>query len=106
MVSFLRTHSLLLLLGIPFTVQANMQNSLDKNINSTTSYTVKINATGLYAKAAISKQMAAGIAQQYVPGRVLKVTFNGSVYRVKIVSRSGDVVNVLVDANTGQILNR
>ena len=95
MVSFLRIHSLLFLFSIPFTVQANTQTN-----------PAAINPAGLYAKAAISKQMAAGIAQQYVPGRVLKVTFDGSVYRVKIVSRSGDVVNVLVDANTGQILNQ
>jgi len=59
----------------------------------------------LIASAPVSKQQAAGIAQQYIPGRVLKVTFDGSVYRIKIVSSSGDVVSVLVDGNTGEILN-
>ncbi len=102
MVLFLRPHSLLFLLGIFVTLPANAQNHSAQSINPPTN----INVTGLYAKVAISKQMAAGIAQQYVPGRVLKVTLNGAVYRVKIVSPSGDVVSVLVDANTGQILNR
>lgn len=101
MVSFIRIHLLLFLFSTPFTVQANTQNHLAKNLNPAAN-----TVTGLYAKVAISKQMAAGIAQQYVPGRVLKVTFDGSVYRVKIVSQSGDVVSVLVDGNTGQILNR
>lgn len=62
-------------------------------------------STMLLAGTPVSKQQAAGIAQQYIPGRVLKVTFDGSVYRVKIVSQSGDVVSVLVDGRTGEILN-
>jgi len=65
-----------------------------------------LNFSTMYASVPVSKQQAAGIARQYVPGRVLKVSFDGSVYRVKIVSRSGDVVSVFVDGRTGEILNQ
>jgi len=60
----------------------------------------------LYAAAKISKQQAAKIAQQYVTGRILKVSSDGNVYRVKIISQSGDVVSVFINANTGQIINQ
>jgi len=66
----------------------------------------KITQPHIIVVAQISKQQAANIAQQYVRGRVLKVTLSNSVYRVKIVSQSGDVISVMVDAMTGQILNR
>lgn len=72
---------------------------------SPTSFSTDYTVLDRYASTPVSKQQAAGIAQQYVPGRVLKVTFDGSVYRVKIVSESGDVVSVLVDGRTGEILN-
>ena len=52
----------------------------------------------------VSKQQAVGIAKQYVPGRLLKVTLKKGVYRVKIISNSSDVVIVLVDGQTGERL--
>ncbi len=73
--------------------------------SSATLFSSDFNVIARYASVPVSKQQAAGIAQQYVPGRVLKVTFDGSVYRVKIVSQSGDVVSVFVDGRTGEILN-
>ena len=60
----------------------------------------------LYATAKINKQQAASIAQEYIQGRVLKVSLKGSVYRVKIISTSGDVVTVFIDSKNGQILNQ
>ncbi len=101
MVTFLRINFLLLLLSTPLTTQAYTQNNHSKESTLTA-----MTSSGLIAKVQISKQMAAGIAQQTVPGRVLKVTLKGSTYRVKIISQSGDVVNVLINANTGQILNQ
>ena len=59
----------------------------------------------IFAAAKISKQQAAKIAQKRVAGRVLKVTLKKSTYRVKIVSKSGDVISVLVNANNGKIIN-
>lgn len=100
MVSFLRINFLLLLLSIPLTAQASSQNNPHKNISQATT-----TPTILFASAKINKQTAARIAQQYVPGRVLTVSFDGSVYRVKIISQSGDVVSVFVDGTTGRILN-
>ncbi len=100
MVSFLRINFLLLLLSIPLTTPASSQNNPFENITRATT----ASAT-LFASAKINKQTAARIAQQYVPGRVLTVSFDGSVYRVKIVSQSGDVVSVFVDGTTGRILN-
>lgn len=79
--------------------------SLLSHAASPTPFSTRLNVTEYHATAPVSKQQAAGIAQQYVPGRVLKVTYDGSVYRVKIVSKSGDVVSVIVDAQTGEILN-
>ena len=56
--------------------------------------------------AQISKQQAAKIARQHVTGRVLKISLHKNTYRVKIVSQSGDVVSVLINATTGQIIKR
>ncbi len=58
------------------------------------------------AAAQVSKQQAAKIARQHVAGRVLKISLHKNTYRVKIVSQSGDVVSVLVNATTGQIIKR
>lgn len=51
----------------------------------------------------ISKERAAQIARREVPGRVLSVTRNGENYRVKILRKSGEVVIVFVNANTGKV---
>lgn len=90
-----RSLSLALLLCLPLLSHASSPALFPKDFS----------VSALYASVPVSKQQAAGIAQQYVPGRVLKVTFDGSTYRVKIVSASGDVVSVLVDGRTGEILN-
>ena len=96
MPQILRTSFLVILMCIPLLSHAH----------SSGIFVNDFQVSALYANAPVSKQQAAGIAQQSVPGRVLKVTFDGSVYRVKIVSQSGDVVSVFVDGRTGQILNQ
>lgn len=94
MLLLLRVNLLALSLCIPLLAEANSQPIFNHDFNVKTTI----------AAVPVSKQQAAGIAQQYVPGRVLKVSLKGSTYRVKIVSQSGDVVSVFVDAQTGQRL--
>ncbi len=58
------------------------------------------------AEEGISKQQAVSAAQQVHPGRVLSAKRAGSVYRVKILSGSGEVRIVLVSVSTGQVVSR
>ena len=51
----------------------------------------------------ISKQQAVSIAQQVSPGRVLGVKMKGNTYRVKTLSKSGEVRIIVIDANSGKI---
>lgn len=93
---FLRVNILILSLCLPLLVQANAQSLFNHDLE----------VTATYAAVPVSKQQAAGIALQYMPGRVLKVTFKNGLYRVKIISQSGDVVSVFVDGQTGEILQQ
>lgn len=88
-----RIHLLVIFLCMPFLAQAN----------SVSVFNTEFNPTAILAAAPVSKQQAAGIALQSVPGRVLKVTLKDGMYRVKIVSKSGDVVSVFVNSQTGEI---
>lgn len=49
----------------------------------------------------ISLEQAIAIAQQRTGGRVLDARDQGRSYRIKLLTRSGDVVVVYVDAQTG-----
>jgi len=51
----------------------------------------------------ISKQQAVIIATQNYPGRVLAVKLKKSFYKVKILSESGKVYVIKVDAVSGRI---
>ncbi|MFT4940166.1 MAG: putative membrane protein YkoI [Paraglaciecola sp.] len=51
----------------------------------------------------IDKSQAAKRAQQKVKGRVLKVDQSNSKYRVKVLQKSGRVVSVDVDKNSGKV---
>lgn len=93
---FLRSNFLALCLCMPLLTQANSQSIFNNDFN----------VTATVAAVPVSKQQAAGIALQHKPGRVLKVTFKGGIYRVKIISQSGDVVSVFVDGQTGEILQQ
>ena len=51
----------------------------------------------------INKEQAVKKAQQQVKGRVLKVDRRNSKYRVKMLQKSGRVVNVDVDRKSGKV---
>jgi len=51
----------------------------------------------------ISKQQAANIAKEHMPGRVLAVKRKGNAFRVKILRNNGNVIIVYVNAKTGKI---
>ena len=54
-------------------------------------------------RAGISKQQAVAIATENYPGRVLAVKLKTSFYKVKILSDSGKVYVIKVDAKSGRI---
>jgi hypothetical protein len=51
----------------------------------------------------ISLEQAIAIAQQRTGGRVLDARDQGRSYRIKLLTRSGEVVVVYVDAQTGAV---
>ena len=63
-------------------------------------------ATPQLALAEVSKDEAVSTAQQVHPGRVLSVKREGSVYRVKILSESGEVRVVLVEISSGKVVSQ
>ena len=63
-------------------------------------------ATPQLALAEVSKDEAASTAQQVHPGRVLSVKREGSAYRVKILSESGEVRVVLVEISSGKVISQ
>lgn len=67
------------------------------------SLSVLLNAPVYAEGAGISKQQAVAIATQNYPGRVLAVKLKKSVYKVKILSDSGKVYVIKVDAASGRI---
>ncbi|MFO7602971.1 MAG: PepSY domain-containing protein [Gammaproteobacteria bacterium] len=60
--------------------------------------------------AAISAQQASEIAQQHVPGRVLDVSPSRvqgrDVYQIKILNPRGEVHIILIDADSGERMQR
>jgi hypothetical protein len=66
-----------------------------------------ITSTPLFAAPqGVSKQQAVSTAQQVHPGRVLSVKREGGVYRVKILSDSGEVRVVLVEVSSGKVVSQ
>ena len=63
-------------------------------------------ATPQLALAEVSKEEAVSTAQQVHPGRVLSVKREGSAYRVKILSESGEVRVVLVEISSGKVVSQ
>ena len=55
------------------------------------------------ASEGISKQQAVNIATQSYPGRVLAVKRKTDVYQVKVLSDSGKVQVIRINANSGKI---
>ena len=51
----------------------------------------------------ISKEVAAQLAQDRFPGRVLRVRADARQYRVRVMQEDGRVVNVIVDGRNGRV---
>lgn len=61
-------------------------------------------AVVLEAQRSISPAEAKSIAQKRVPGgQVVDIKRRGDTYSVRIIKKSGKVVDVLIDANTGRV---
>lgn len=54
----------------------------------------------------MTKKQAVVQVQQQVPGRVLKITDAGDIYRVKLLQKSGRVITVEINKRTGSITNQ
>ena len=63
---------------------------------------LSLNSNTYAASDGISKQQAVNIATQKHPGRVLGVKRKADVYKVKILSESGKVRVIQVDAKGGK----
>lgn len=58
----------------------------------------------LEAQRSISPAEAKSIARKRVPGgEVVDISRRGDTYRVRVIAKSGKVVDVLIDANTGRV---
>ena len=56
------------------------------------------------AQRSISPAEAKSIARRHVPGgEVVDITRRGDTYSVRVIAKSGKVVDVLIDANTGRV---
>ena len=59
-----------------------------------------------YAQNAISPSKAKSIAASRVPGaKFVDISRSGGQYRVRMLRKDGRVVDVLIDATTGRVLN-
>lgn len=59
-----------------------------------------------YAQKAISASQAKSIAAKRVPGaKFVDISRAGARYRVRMLRKDGRVVDVLIDAATGRVLN-
>ena len=63
-----------------------------------------LTASGLLLAANISKQQAVKSALAFHSGRVLSIKLSNSVYKVKVISTSGQVRVVRVNAKSGRII--
>jgi len=56
------------------------------------------------AQRSISPAEAKSIARKHVPGgQVVVIKRRGDTYSVRVIKKSGKVVDVLIDANTGRV---
>jgi uncharacterized membrane protein YkoI len=59
-----------------------------------------------YAQAAISPSKAKAIAAKRVPNaKFVDISRGGNKYRVRMIKKNGQVVDVLIDAVSGRVLN-
>ena len=58
----------------------------------------------LQAQRSISPAEAKSIARRHVPGgEVVDIKRRGDTYSVRVIAKSGEVIDVLIDANTGRV---
>jgi len=56
------------------------------------------------AQRSISPAEAKSIARRHVPGgEVVDIKRRGDTYSVRVIAKSGEVIDVLIDANTGRV---
>ena len=53
----------------------------------------------------VSRDKAAQIAQGHIKGRILSVKRAGDTWRVKLLSKKGEVHVVVVDARSGEVIS-
>jgi len=62
------------------------------------------NSVVLEAQRSISPAEAKSIARRKVPGgKFVDISRRGDTYRVRVIAKSGKVVDVFIDANTGRV---
>lgn len=54
-------------------------------------------------KKPLSREQAAALAQQYYPGKIVKVQSDIHNYRIRVVQPDGRVITVLVDGQSGRV---
>ncbi|MDP5134672.1 PepSY domain-containing protein [Rheinheimera baltica] len=54
-------------------------------------------------KAQVNREQAVALAQQYFPGKVVKVRAEQKSYRIRVLQADGRVVTVLVDGQSGRV---
>ena len=54
-------------------------------------------------KKPLSREQAAALAQQYYPGKIVKVQNEQQRYRIRVLQADGRVVTVLVDGQSGRV---
>lgn len=69
-----------------------------------TSYWGESGVVVLEAQRSITPAEAKSIARKKVPGgKVVDIKRRGDTYSVRVIKKSGQVVDVLIDANTGRV---
>ncbi len=53
----------------------------------------------------LNKQQAVSIAQQIYPGRILAVRRTDKVFKVKTLSKNGEVRIIRIDARNGRVIH-
>jgi len=69
-----------------------------------TTHSIESSMVVLEAQRAITPAEAKSIARKRVPGgKVVDIKRRGDTYSVRVIKKSGQVVDVLIDANTGRV---
>jgi uncharacterized membrane protein YkoI len=96
-----RRISTILLLAIAATFAAPSHGQRDRSLEYVRAYSGI--ALQRLAEGRVSLDQAVAIVQKQTGGRVLDARQQGNGYRVKVLTRGGDVIVVFVDAKTGDV---